>query len=92
MFLRMKQLPGVDNLRNYPADNVRELEEVLLSGGSASPDPKRKDFYDLESRERTFFIQISSITGRVVLLATWLRSERGVEQRGRAKARIGCSS
>jgi len=92
MFLRLKQLPGVDNLRNYPAEHIRELEELLLSGGSASPDPKRKDFYDLESRERTFFIQISSITGRVVLLATWLRSEHAVEQMGRAKARMGCSS
>ena len=75
----MKQLPGVDNLRNYPAENIKELEELLLSGGSALPDPKRKDFYDLESLERTFFIQISSITGRVVLLATWLRSERAIE-------------
>ena len=38
------------------------------------PDPKRKGFYDLESHERTFFIQISSITGRVVLLATWRKT------------------
>jgi hypothetical protein len=84
MFLQMKQLPGVDNLRNYPAENIRELEELLLSGVSALPDPKRKDFYDLESRERTFFIQISSITGRVVLLATWLRSDRTIEHLCRA--------
>ena len=71
MFLRMKRLPGVDNLRNYPAEIIRELEELLLSGESALPDPKRKGFYDLENYGRTFFIQISSITGRVVLLATW---------------------
>jgi hypothetical protein len=92
MFLRMKQLAGVDNLRNYPAENVRELEELLLSGGSALPDAKRKDFYDLESRERTFFIQVSSITGRVVLLATWLRSERAIEHMGRAKCGTDCTT
>ena len=74
MFLRMKQRPAVDNLRNYPAEIIKELEELLLSGGSALPDPKRKGFYDLESHERTFFIQISSITGKVVLLATWRKS------------------
>ena len=34
MFLRMKPLPGVDNLRNYPAEIIKELEELLLSGGS----------------------------------------------------------
>lgn len=74
MFLRMKRLSGVDNLRNYPAEIIKELEELLLSGGSALPDPKRKDFYDLEIYGRTFFIQISSITGRVVLLATWRKT------------------
>src|ERR1035441_2257025 len=74
MFLRMKPLPGVDNLRNYPAEIIKELEELLLSGGSALPDPKRKGFYDLENQERTFFIPISSITGRVVLLAIWRKT------------------
>jgi hypothetical protein len=92
MFLRMNQLPGVDNLRNYPAENIKELEELLLSGGSALPDPKRKDFYDVENHERTFFIQISSRTGRVVLLATWLRLDCAVEHMGRAKAGMDCTT
>jgi hypothetical protein len=74
MFLRMKHRPAVDNLRNYPAEIIKELEELLLSGGSALPDPKRKGFYDLENYDRTFFIQISSITGKVVLLATWRKA------------------
>jgi len=75
MFLRMKRLPGVDNLRNYPVEIVKELEELLLWGGSARPDPKRKGFYELENFERTFFIQISSITGKVVLLAAWRKAQ-----------------
>jgi hypothetical protein len=70
----MKQLLSVDNLQNYPAEIIRELEELLLSGGSALPDPKRKGFYDLESQERTFFIHVSSMTGRVALLATWQKT------------------
>jgi hypothetical protein len=74
MFLRMKRLPSVDNLRNYPAEIIKELEELLLWGGSALPDPKRSGFYDLENYERTFYIQISSITGKVVLLATWRKA------------------
>src|SRR5258706_2187037 len=70
----MKQIPGVDNLRNYPAEIIKELEGLLLSGGLALPDPKRKGFYDLENYDRIFFIQISSITGKVVLLATWRKA------------------
>ncbi len=68
MFLRMKQRPAVDNLRNYPPEIIKELEELLLSGGLALPDPKRKGFYDLEN------YQISSITGKVALLATWRKA------------------
>ena len=82
MLLRMKQLTGVDNLRNYPLEIVKGLEELLLSGGSALPDPKRKGFYDLENHERTFFIQISPLTGRVVLLATWRRPKYAVALAG----------
>jgi hypothetical protein len=82
MFLQMKQVSGVNNLRNYPAENVKELEELLLSGVSAAPDSKRKDFYDLTNHERTFFVHISFITGRVVLLATWLRTPRAIAQAG----------
>src|ERR1035437_1845522 len=74
MLLRMKQLPGMDNLRHYPAEIIKELEQLLLSGGSALPDPKRKGFYDLENYDRTFFIHISPITGRVLLLATWRKT------------------
>jgi hypothetical protein len=84
MLLQMKEVSGVDNLRDYPAENVKELEELLLSGVTAVPDAKRKGFYDLSNHERTFFIQISSIAGRVVLLATWLRAKRAV-------AHAGCS-
>src|ERR1700731_4675744 len=74
MFLRMNRLPGVDNLRSYPAEIVKELEELLLWGGSAAPDSKRKGFYELENHVRTFFIQISPITGKVVLLAAWRKA------------------
>jgi hypothetical protein len=73
VLLRMDRLAEVDNLQNYSAEIIEELKQLLLSGGSALPDPERKGFYDLKNLERTFFIHISSITGRVLLLATWLR-------------------
>jgi hypothetical protein len=78
MFLQMKQVSAVDNVGKYAEVNVKELEELLLSGESAVPHPKRKDFYDLQNDERTSFIQISLITGRVGLLTTWLRAKLAV--------------
>jgi hypothetical protein len=82
MLLQMNPLPVVDNPRNYAPEIVKELEQALLAGGRAVPDPKRKGFYDLHNDERTFFIQVSPITGRVLLLATWRRPEEGVELAG----------
>jgi hypothetical protein len=82
MFLRMKRSQGIENLRNYPTANITQLEELLASGVSALPDPKRKDFYDLKNHERTFFIHISSVTGQVALLATWLRTTRAIAHAG----------
>jgi len=72
MLLKMKLRPDVDNLRNYPAEIIKELEELLLSGGAALSDPKRKDFYDLENLGRTFLIHISPKTAKVILIASWL--------------------
>src|ERR1700686_5288497 len=82
MLLRMKQLPGIDNLRNYPVEIIKGLEDLLLSGASALPDPKRKGFYDVENRERTYFIQISSIT------AAWAYLQHGSAQSGRLRLRV----
>jgi hypothetical protein len=54
MLLRLEHLSGIDNVRNYPTEIIRELERLLLEGVSASPDARRNNFYDLESRGRTF--------------------------------------
>ena len=92
MLLRMEHLSGVDNVRNYPPETIKEVEQLLLAGVSASPDPKRKNFYDLESQERTFFIHISPINGRVVLVAVWLRQSCAVDQTDQAETSMRCTA
>ena len=81
MLLKIKHRPDVDNLRNYPTEIIKELEELLLSGGSALADPKRKDFYDLENLGRIFFVHISSTTAKVMLIATWLDPQSTTDRR-----------
>ena len=73
MILRMEQQPSIDNLRNYPAEAVDQLGKLLVEGASAREDPRRKNFYDVEHADRTFFIHVSPSSGRVMLLATWER-------------------
>ena len=92
MLLRMEHLSGVNNVRSYPAEIVKELEQLLLAGGSATPDPRRKGFYDVENHGRTFFIHISPITGQVMLLATWFRPARGMDHTERAETGSRCTA
>jgi hypothetical protein len=75
MVLRLNTLPQIENLRNYPAELVEQLRQLLASGAPAQPDPRRKDFYELESDSRIFYIHISPVNGKVLLLATWLKQK-----------------
>jgi len=72
MILKMSGPLRIDNLRHYPAETVDRLRRLLVAGASASPDPHRKGFYDLEDGNRRFYIHVCP-TGTVLLLATWPR-------------------
>jgi hypothetical protein len=73
MILRMEQQPTIDNLRNYPSEVVDQLGTLLAEGVKARPDPRRKHFYELEHAVHTFFVHVSPLSGRVMLLAKWER-------------------
>ena len=70
MILKINGPIRIDNLRHYPEETVGRLHCALVAGAFASPDPRRKNFYDLEDGDRTFYIHVSP-TGKVLLLATW---------------------
>lgn len=70
MILKMCGPLRIDNLRHHPAETVDRLRCLLGAGASASPDPHRKGFYDLEDGNRVFYIYVSP-TGTILLLAVW---------------------
>ena len=72
MILRLENVAAIDNLRNYPSETVAKLLELLVAGAKAHPDPRRKNFYDVENGSRVFFIHITP-NRKVLLLATWLK-------------------
>lgn len=71
MILRMEQRPTIDNVKSYPAEVVDQLGKLLVDGVSARQDPRRNNFYDVEHDDRAFFIHLSPLTGKVMLLAMW---------------------
>jgi len=72
MTLRMKEVK-VENLRNYSGEVVDKLCNLLLTGADADVDPQRKGFYDVYNGTRVFFIHVSPVSGKVILLASWSR-------------------
>ncbi|MFQ5817649.1 MAG: hypothetical protein ACE5H2_06815 [Terriglobia bacterium] len=76
----------IDNLRGYPVERVDQLRALLseltracrepdrgMEGSDiiVRPDPRRDGFYDLEVDGRVFYIHVSPVNGKILLLATW---------------------
>lgn len=71
MVLRLSENLTIDNLRQYPAETVEKLRALLAAGALAHADPHRKNFYELENGRQVFYIHVSPVGGKVLLLATW---------------------
>lgn len=61
----------IQDLRNHPKSIVLSLREVLCSGATLIPDPKRRGIYEVRSEARIYYIYVTSGSGEVQLLATW---------------------
>lgn len=72
MVLRLDSNLNIEDLRDHPPEVVEKLRELLASGAAASEDPHRDSFYEVESNGRVFYICVSPITGKVLLLGTWV--------------------
>jgi hypothetical protein len=73
MVLRITEVANIENPREYAAHEVDDLRHLLLAGGEAEGDPRRKHFYNLTGEKNAYYIHISPISGNVILLAKWLR-------------------
>jgi hypothetical protein len=61
----------IEDLGNHPTETVAALRSLLAGGASTIADPKRRGFYEVESDSAVYYIHVSPVTGKVLLLATW---------------------
>jgi hypothetical protein len=73
MLLQMRHGSRIENPREYSADAVQELEDLLAEGSEVQQDPHRENFYQIENLNIAYYIHVSPVTGNVVLLAKWSR-------------------
>jgi len=71
--LKFSQGVKVENPRAYEAGAVEHLQYLLNVGSPAERDPRRENFYEIETGNEIFYIHVSPVSGNIVLLAKWLR-------------------
>ena len=71
MVLRLEQTPKIEALRSYPSGTADRLGRLLALGAPARPDPRREGFYEIESDSEVFYVHISPLNGRVLLIGIW---------------------
>ena len=77
MLLKLNEKTNVRSLRNHSHETVIQLRQMLAEGVTARPDPRRKNFYEVEAGCQIYYIYVSPATGKVTLLAQW-DSERKI--------------
>jgi len=61
----------VEDLRNHPQEAIVTLKKLLASNAKITADPKRLDFYEVESGSLVYYIYAPPATEKIILLATW---------------------
>jgi hypothetical protein len=61
----------IEDLGNHSTETLAALRGLLARGASTIADPKRNGFYEIESELVVYYIHVSPVTGKVLLLATW---------------------
>ena len=74
MVLQLERMPKVESLRSYPAGTLDRLAQLLAMGAAAKADPRRESFYEVESDAEVFYVHISPVSGRVLLIGIWPKS------------------
>jgi hypothetical protein len=61
----------IEDLGNHSALTVIRLGLLLAGTVNVTPDPKRKDFYEIEDARTFYYIYVSPVTGTISLIAAW---------------------
>lgn len=71
MVMRLEHELNIEDPRHHSQERVETLRQLLAGGARVEADPKRPDFFEVESGSDVYYIHISPITGKIVLLAAW---------------------
>ncbi len=71
MKMNFGELLEIKVLGKHSAETVIRLGILLAGTVNATPDPKRKNFYEVEGGGTVYYIHVSPVSGTIFLLASW---------------------
>jgi hypothetical protein len=67
----------IEDPRGHGPETLRQLREALASRAPAVLDARRPNFFEVHADEHVFYIHVSPVSRKIILLATW--SQEAVE-------------
>jgi hypothetical protein len=71
MKMNFGEVLEIKDLGKHAASSVIRLGIPLAGTVNATPDPKRKNFYEVEAGCTVYYIHVSPVSGTIFLLASW---------------------
>ncbi len=71
MRMNFGEVLDIKDLGKHSAGTVIHLGIVLAGSVDVTPDPKRKNFYEVEGGATVYYIYVSPATGTISLIAAW---------------------
>jgi hypothetical protein len=71
MRMNFGEVLNIKDLGKHSAATVIRLGIILAGTVNVTPDPKRKNFYDVEGGSTVYYIYVSPATGTISLIAIW---------------------
>jgi hypothetical protein len=71
MRMNFGEVLDIEDLGNHSPGTVIRLGIVLAGTVNVTPDPKRKNFYEVQQGTTFYYIYVSPITATISLIAAW---------------------
>jgi hypothetical protein len=71
MRINFGEVLDIEDLGKHSAGTVIRLGIVLAGAVDATPDPKRKNFYEVKDGATSYYIYVSPVTATISLIAAW---------------------
>ena len=71
MRMNFGEVLDIEDLGNHPPATAIRLGILLAGTVNATPDPKRKNFYEVGDGVSSYYIYVSPATATISLIAAW---------------------